>query len=67
MEDNVYLVTMFSIIGSVLIWKGVWGLLDMYLPEGTMSEISCIALGASIIYVTYRISLRNWLVDKPQV
>ena len=67
MEENFYLMSIISIVGSVLIWKGIWGLLDTYLPPSTMTEISCVALGAALIYLSYQISLRNWLVDKPVV
>ena len=67
MEDNFYFVSILSIVGSVLIWKGMWGLLEMYLPPGAMTELSCVVLGSALIYVTYRASLKNWLIDKPKV
>ena len=58
MEENFYLMSIFSIVGSVLIWKGIWGLLDTYLPPSTMTEISCVVLGAALVYLSYQISLR---------
>jgi hypothetical protein len=37
----------------VMLWRGVWGLLDTYLFPGspTLSYLVCIGLGAAILYL----------------
>lgn len=44
------LVIVFAI---VMLWRGVWGLLDTYLFPGspTLSYLVCIGLGAVILYL----------------
>jgi quinol-cytochrome oxidoreductase complex cytochrome b subunit len=41
------------IFAIIMLWRGVWGLLDKYLFPGspTLSYLTCIALGAVILYL----------------
>lgn len=41
------------IFAIIMLWRGVWGLLDTYLFPGspTFSYLTCIALGAVILYL----------------
>ena len=41
------------IIAIIMLWRGIWGLLDTYFFTGspTLSFLACIALGAIILYL----------------
>jgi hypothetical protein len=41
------------IFAIVMLWRGVWGLLDTYLFPGspTLSYLVCIGFGAAILYL----------------
>jgi hypothetical protein len=41
------------ILAIIMLWRGFWGLLDTYLFPGspTFSYLTCIALGAVILYL----------------
>jgi hypothetical protein len=41
------------ILGIIMLWRGVWGLLDTYFfpSSPTFSYLACIALGAILLYL----------------
>lgn len=43
----------FEFVGIIMLWRGIWGLVDLYLfPDSQLvSHIISILLGATLIYV----------------
>lgn len=41
------------ILGIIMLWRGFWGLLDIFIFPGSplLSSLTCIALGAVILYL----------------
>jgi nitric oxide reductase large subunit len=41
------------ILAIIMLWRGVWGLLDTYFFPGspTFSHLTCMVLGALILYI----------------
>lgn len=41
------------VLGIIMLWRGVWGLLDIYLFPGspTLSHLVAIALGVLLLYL----------------
>lgn len=42
-------ITLVAIVGVICFWRGIWSLLDYYLGENPIGDISCILVGFGII------------------
>lgn len=43
----------FIIFAIIMVWRGIWGLLDIYFFPGspTFSHLTCLLIGAAILYL----------------
>ena len=41
------------VLAIVMLWRGIWGLLDLYVFPGNplLSDLTCLGLGALILYL----------------